>query len=154
MPVGGRTAACGRRAQGRAPTGALLQPLLPCLLLSLRGNHAIGQELFEVFGQRRREVQLVTTVVCKGDGLRVQKQALETELFGLLIRFLIAVSEIPCDWMPSVLQVDADLVSTPGRWRTLSGSHVASSGKKIRTNTMTTMIRNIGIAARAIKFIS
>ena len=41
-----------------------------------------------------------------------------------------------------------------GRCLMLSGSHVASSGKAISTNTMTTMIRNIGMAARAMKFIS
>jgi hypothetical protein len=34
--------------------------------------------------------------------------------------------------------------------RIVSGSHVASPGKKISTNTITTMIRNIGIAAFAI----
>ncbi len=37
-----------------------------------------------------------------------------------------------------------------GCYRKLSGNHVASSGKPISTKTITTMIRNIGIAARAI----
>jgi len=39
---------------------------------------------------------------------------------------------------------------TIDRYLRLSGNHVARSGKAINTNTISTMIRNIGIAARAI----
>jgi hypothetical protein len=39
-------------------------------------------------------------------------------------------------------------------WRILSGSQVARSGKKISTNTISTMIRNMGKAAREMKLIS
>lgn len=48
----------------------------------------------------------------------------------------------------------AAIAYPPGPFLMLSGNHVAISGNQISTKTITTMIRNIGNAARAIKPIS
>jgi len=53
-------------------------------------------------------------------------------------------------WVDASLRICTTVPDHDGVWRMLSGSHVASSGNQIRTKTISTMIANIGRAARVI----
>ena len=71
-----------------------------------------AQELFQIIGQRRREMQFVPAVIRKCDGLRVQKQPPQAQLFGLPISFVVAVSFIAGQWMTHTVQMRTNLVGT------------------------------------------
>ena len=64
-------------------------------------------------------MQLVATIIGKGDRLCMQKQSPQTKTLRLPIGRFVTVSIIPENRMPGLLQMDANLVRTAGRWRAL-----------------------------------
>ena len=61
-------------------------------------------------------MQLVATAVWKCDGLSVQKQTLQTQLFGRPVLVAVAVTLITKQWVIVVFQVYTYLMGAPGQW--------------------------------------